>query len=255
MVIAGFYKKNGKTRPITKKNVLRSQLDKLEKKSVIKKSKYVKSNEVDIKTLKDKLVIEDGLKVDDDHDIILAMFDVWSRTPDDVKKVVKEIRIFEMDSNGSTLGVFDNENRTLTMYVARYLTREKYEDTFSHELAHGDFYHNLFLKNKDKLIRYANEMALLPPITFYSKTYYDEYVKLREKLNMEVAYNETPSKNKLSDEEMQIGTAELDYLNEEHSDTAMYKNSRNKNRAGLGVISKEVMEEAVKNYNELHGIT
>lgn len=257
--------KNRKSHPIyAKKGITEKQFKQLNTKDRIKIDNEIikikpKGNDqivgIDSGKIHNKITIKNGI-ISPNHTVLEAIVSIWSDVPDDIKKLVKKIVIKETEEYS---GEWNDKTHTLTLGLSNdiYRTETDVEDTLSHELAHVDFDDmmkriNSDPKLKNKMIRYFDEMAMLPPITMYSKTYYDDYIKERNFLDQEKYRWHDLSKKELDEKEAEVTGKALLWMNETHSDTAMYKASADKTRPELLVTYEPAMEKAVKNFNKLH---
>lgn len=143
--------------------------------------------------------------------------------------------------------MWESKKHILHLYLTNKIsTVESVEDTFSHELGHADFQDKLVRSEpnteiKKKMVKYFDEMGLLPPITFYSKEFYDDWINSKSRSGKFDAEEQHKENQKL-----------LLYIDEEHAETSMYVASPDKKREELGVLYRPAMEEAVKYFKELH---
>lgn len=205
---------------------------------------------IDTGKIHNKIVIKNGI-ISPNHNVIEAIIGIWSEIPDDVKKTVKEIRVSETKDGSGAFGMWESKKRILHLYLTNKVsTIDDIEDTFSHELAHADFDNKLVASKPDseirkKMIKYFDELGLLPPITFYSKEFYDDWINSKSRLGKNDPYYD-PKFEKEENAKL------LAYLNEEHSETAMYVAAPDRRKGELGVLYKPAMDKAVQYFKELH---
>lgn len=196
-----------------------------------------------------KIIIKNGI-ISPNNSILDAIVSIWSDIPNDVKKTVKRIEIRE--TKGPYSGTWYPKTKVLALNLKESDSEEQIENTLSHELGHADF-QNMEDKAKtdavmkEKLKKYIDALVLLPPITFYSKSFYDKWVKSENDLNQRKEFG---SKEMVAETYPITLRNAHNYVNEEHAETAMYIASKNKD--SLGVIYPPAMNEAVKDFKKLH---